>query len=95
MEFEGVVYKILPLTQGTSARGEWQRHRASCSGDDRRPRPAGDGSGCVHPQQADRKRTELIFRTSGASRSSVPGAPFFAPSNVHKPFISLFTQSMV
>ena len=25
MEFEGVVYKILPLTQGTSARGEWQR----------------------------------------------------------------------
>lgn len=25
MEFEGVVFKILPLTQGTSARGEWQR----------------------------------------------------------------------
>ncbi len=25
MEFEGTVYKILPLTKGTSARGEWQR----------------------------------------------------------------------
>lgn len=25
MEFEGVVHKILPATQGTSARGEWQR----------------------------------------------------------------------
>lgn len=25
MEFEGVVYKILPATKGTSARGEWQR----------------------------------------------------------------------
>lgn len=25
MEFEGIVYKILPLTKGTSARGEWQR----------------------------------------------------------------------
>ena len=25
MEFEGVVYKILPVTRGTSARGEWQR----------------------------------------------------------------------
>ena len=25
MEFEGTVYKMLPLTQGTSARGEWQR----------------------------------------------------------------------
>ena len=25
MEFEGVVYKILPATQGTSARGDWQR----------------------------------------------------------------------
>ncbi len=25
MEFEGTVYKILPLQQGTSARGEWQR----------------------------------------------------------------------
>ena len=25
MEFEGVVYKILPLQSGTSARGEWQR----------------------------------------------------------------------
>lgn len=24
MEFEGVVYKIPPLTQGTSARGEWR-----------------------------------------------------------------------
>ena len=25
MEFEGVVYKILPPTKGVSARGEWQR----------------------------------------------------------------------
>ena len=25
MEFEGVVYKILPATQGTSARGEWNK----------------------------------------------------------------------
>ena len=25
MEFEGTVYKILPLTKGVSARGEWQR----------------------------------------------------------------------
>lgn len=25
MEFEGIVYKILPAQQGTSARGEWQR----------------------------------------------------------------------
>ena len=25
MEFEGTVYKILPVTKGTSARGEWQR----------------------------------------------------------------------
>jgi len=25
MEFEGTVYKMLPLTKGTSARGEWQR----------------------------------------------------------------------
>ena len=25
MEFEGVVYKILPPVKGTSARGEWQR----------------------------------------------------------------------
>lgn len=25
MEFEGVVYKILPATSGTSARGEWKR----------------------------------------------------------------------
>ena len=25
MEFEGVVYKILPATQGTSARGEWKK----------------------------------------------------------------------
>jgi len=25
MEFEGSVYRILPLTKGTSARGEWQR----------------------------------------------------------------------
>lgn len=25
MEFEGTVYKILPLQRGTSARGEWQR----------------------------------------------------------------------
>lgn len=25
MEFEGTVYRILPLTKGTSARGEWQR----------------------------------------------------------------------
>ena len=25
MEFEGVVYKILPATKGTSARGDWQR----------------------------------------------------------------------
>ncbi len=25
MEFEGVVYKILPPTSGTSARGEWKR----------------------------------------------------------------------
>lgn len=25
MEFEGVVFKIMPLTKGTSARGEWQR----------------------------------------------------------------------
>lgn len=25
MEFEGVVYKILPPTSGTSARGEWRR----------------------------------------------------------------------
>ncbi len=25
MEFEGSVYRMLPLTKGTSARGEWQR----------------------------------------------------------------------
>lgn len=25
MEFEGVVYKIMPPTRGTSARGDWQR----------------------------------------------------------------------
>ena len=25
MEFEGVVYKIMPPVKGTSARGEWQR----------------------------------------------------------------------
>lgn len=25
MEFEGVVYKIMPPTKGTSARGDWQR----------------------------------------------------------------------
>lgn len=25
MEFEGTVYRIMPLTKGTSARGEWQR----------------------------------------------------------------------
>ncbi len=25
MEFEGTVYKIMPKTSGTSARGEWQR----------------------------------------------------------------------
>ena len=25
MEFEGVVYKIMPATTGTSARGDWQR----------------------------------------------------------------------
>jgi len=25
MEFEGVVYKIMPPTSGTSARGEWKR----------------------------------------------------------------------
>ena len=25
MEFEGVVYRILPPTSGTSARGEWKR----------------------------------------------------------------------
>ena len=25
MEFEGTVYKIMPVTKGTSARGEWQR----------------------------------------------------------------------
>ena len=25
MEFEGVVYKLLPATKGTSARGDWQR----------------------------------------------------------------------
>ena len=25
MEFEGIVYKILPPTSGTSARGEWKR----------------------------------------------------------------------
>lgn len=25
MEFEGIVYKILPVTRGTSSRGEWQR----------------------------------------------------------------------
>ena len=25
MEFEGTVYRILPLTKGTSARGDWQR----------------------------------------------------------------------
>jgi len=25
MEFEGVVYKIMPVTKGTSARGDWQR----------------------------------------------------------------------
>lgn len=25
MEFEGIVYKILPMTQGTSSRGDWQR----------------------------------------------------------------------
>ena len=24
MEFEGVVYKIMPATKGTSARGDWQ-----------------------------------------------------------------------
>lgn len=25
MEFEGTVYRIMPVTKGTSARGEWQR----------------------------------------------------------------------
>ena len=25
MEFEGVVYKIMPATKGTSVRGDWQR----------------------------------------------------------------------
>ena len=25
MDFEGIVYKILPVTRGTSSRGEWQR----------------------------------------------------------------------
>lgn len=25
MEFEGTVYKIMPVTKGTSARGDWQR----------------------------------------------------------------------
>lgn len=25
MEFEGTVYKMMPVTKGTSARGEWQR----------------------------------------------------------------------
>ncbi len=25
MEFEGTIYKIMPATKGTSARGEWQR----------------------------------------------------------------------
>ena len=25
MEFEGTVYKILPVTKGTSARGKWQK----------------------------------------------------------------------
>ena len=25
MEFEGVVYKIMPATKGTSARGEWKK----------------------------------------------------------------------
>lgn len=25
MEFEGTVYKMMPVTRGTSARGEWQR----------------------------------------------------------------------
>lgn len=25
MDFEGTVYKIMPVTKGTSARGEWQR----------------------------------------------------------------------
>lgn len=25
MEFEGTVYKIMPATKGTSARGDWQR----------------------------------------------------------------------
>ena len=25
MEFEGTVYRILPVTKGTSARGDWQR----------------------------------------------------------------------
>lgn len=25
MEFEGTVFKIMPVTKGTSARGEWQR----------------------------------------------------------------------
>ncbi|MEG1405082.1 MAG: DUF3127 domain-containing protein [Alistipes sp.] len=28
MEFEGTVFKIQPLTKGTSARGEWQRQDA-------------------------------------------------------------------
>lgn len=25
MEFEGTIYKIMPVTKGTSARGDWQR----------------------------------------------------------------------
>ena len=25
MEFEGIVFKMMPVTSGTSARGEWQR----------------------------------------------------------------------
>ena len=25
MEFEGIVYRIMPVTKGTSARGDWQR----------------------------------------------------------------------
>lgn len=25
MEFEGTVYRIMPITKGTSARGDWQR----------------------------------------------------------------------
>ena len=30
MEFEGTVYKIMPVTKGTSARGEWQRQDVVC-----------------------------------------------------------------